>query len=630
MMKRNKVKTGIAIAALTMAAPQVMVAAEAGAGNPLNLTKPAQKKLLEFGWDQYFLKNPAYIRDNIREMEKRPFDGIIFRLADGGGEIFDITQWDEAKLAPQLKIVSDIKWSRFTDNFVYLMSASKMDWTSDADWAKVTAHTRFCARAARLAKCKGLVFDPESYGFDPWVYSNQKHAATISFNDYQKLVRRRGAQFMRTIQREMPNAVIPMFHLFQAPYGATGMADSSKVVDPEKRNESLKGNLYMAFLNGMLDAMGPGITLIDGNEQSYYYSNSEQYYRAYHAMRQGVKIFVAAENQAKFDRQVRAGQALYVDHVFNTRPPISRSGPGIQMTPEERAKWFEHNVFYALDASDGYAWLYSESMNWWKNENLPPGLEAATIGARQKIAEGKTLGFDFNALLRNVEERSKAQIAAGLIRRTASPAKITPAQAPKIDGLLDDELYKNLKTEPPFVGYFSLAKAGDLAFTAGTQTTLSYDEQKLYIAFRCEEPDTRDLKNVGAKRDDNVWAGDAIEVSVSQPMDSKATAMTPESTYFHFIINPAGQIWDSKAQGSTNDLAYDGNIECATHVGVNEWTAEIAIPWSEMQMPAPQTGTRLFANLARHRVAAGDSEGTSWSQFVGSFLEPENFGEWRF
>ena len=37
-------------------------------------------------------------------------------------------------------------------------------------------------------------------------------------------------------------------------------------------------------------------------------------------------------------------------------------------------------------------------MNWWKNQT-PPGLEPAIVNARQKIAEGKLLGFDIEPII---------------------------------------------------------------------------------------------------------------------------------------------------------------------------------------------------------------------------------------
>jgi hypothetical protein len=71
---------------------------------------------------------------------------------------------------------------------------------------------------------------------------------------------------------------------------------------------------------------------------------------------------------------------------------------------EERAQWFEHNTYWALYTSDEYVWCYSERMNW-RRDQKPPGLEAAIIRARQKIHEGKSLGFDIEPLIESVKKR---------------------------------------------------------------------------------------------------------------------------------------------------------------------------------------------------------------------------------
>ncbi len=53
---------------------------------------PATKKLIEYGWD---VPTPAYVKEHIQEMEKRPFDGVIMRLAGKGrGNIFMGGRWD--------------------------------------------------------------------------------------------------------------------------------------------------------------------------------------------------------------------------------------------------------------------------------------------------------------------------------------------------------------------------------------------------------------------------------------------------------------------------------------------------------------------------------------------------------
>jgi hypothetical protein len=50
--------------------------------------RPApDKKLIEYGWD---VPTPQQMRDDLAAMEKRPFDGLIFRL--GGGHNAFVTQ----------------------------------------------------------------------------------------------------------------------------------------------------------------------------------------------------------------------------------------------------------------------------------------------------------------------------------------------------------------------------------------------------------------------------------------------------------------------------------------------------------------------------------------------------------
>jgi hypothetical protein len=49
--------------------------------------------------------------------------------------------------------------------------------------------------------------------------------------------------------------------------------------------------------------------------------------------------------------------------------------------------------------ADRYVWSYSEKMNWWTGENLPPGAEDALRSARRKFAKGESLGFELTAIL---------------------------------------------------------------------------------------------------------------------------------------------------------------------------------------------------------------------------------------
>jgi len=66
------------------------------------------KKIVEYGWD---VPSPAYIADHIREMEKRPFDGVLFRL-EATGNVFEPTPLDEAPLAKDFAAINRIRWGR--------------------------------------------------------------------------------------------------------------------------------------------------------------------------------------------------------------------------------------------------------------------------------------------------------------------------------------------------------------------------------------------------------------------------------------------------------------------------------------------------------------------------------------
>lgn len=360
--------------ALCMAIPQTVLHAQTAVP-----ARPA-KKLIEYGWDVPF---PDQVRKEIRDMESKPFDGIIFRLREWN-HAFDPRPWDESQLQPQYDELAAIEWKSFTDNFLCLYAANnwKMDWFNDEQWTHITANLRLSAKAARIGHCVGLVFDPEPYGDNPWAYPGAN--GDRSFAEVEAQVHKRGAQFMEAIQSELPQArVLTFFH--QSLFG-----DLLDNPDPQVRQQRLSEQhwgLLSAFWNGALEAAAPGVRIIDGYELAYYMTNREQFFRAYHTIRQRSLSLVPEELRAKHAVTVQAGMALYVDQVLDLRPPQEQY-LSHYLLPTERLRFFEHNVYYALTASDEYVWCYSERMNWWQNQ-IPDGAEAAVRAAREAVAQGR-------------------------------------------------------------------------------------------------------------------------------------------------------------------------------------------------------------------------------------------------
>ena len=362
------------------------------------------KKIVEYGWDVPY---PDFIRQNIREMEKRPFEGIIFRTK-GFDHAFDIQPWKQADLQPQLDTLADIKWQKFTDNFLTLYAASKwnMDWFNDDHWNTISENMKLFSLAVRSGNCVGVCFDPEPYGTDPWVYPGSYKDR--SFEQVADQAHRRGRQFITALQEHMPELrVLSFFQL--------GLfRDIVDEPDPKTRQEKLLKKwmvLLPAFCIGMLEGAAPGTILIDGNELAYYYESPHDYYHAYHLIRQRAQSLVPEALRKKYNNQMQVGMALYIDQALGKRTVKTTSH---FLTPQQQLKFFEHNVYYALTTTDEYVWCYSERMNWWlppekagKDRILPPGVEEALISARQKYQQGKRLGYDIKDMIEAARKKRR-------------------------------------------------------------------------------------------------------------------------------------------------------------------------------------------------------------------------------
>jgi hypothetical protein len=400
---------------------------------PGNAQDRPKKKLIEFGWDR---PSPEFVRDHIRAMETRPFDGIVFPLSKHD-HAFDTRTWAEAEFRPEMDALAAIKWERFSDNFLLLYSANlwKMDWFDDAQWKVIEANMRLFSRAGKMGKCVGVCFDNEPYGTDPWEYTGRYPGK--SFDEVAAKVRIRGAQFMRALQSSMPG--IKVLHFFQLGYyGDTSEetktyrkeARPNLLYEPDNavRTRELSERwlaLFHPFFIGMLEAAEPGAVFIDGNEFAYYYDSPDDFYRHYHETKQSALTLVPGDLRAKYSAQAQAGNAVYFDILATAdwgsdREPIPSFVPSNFITSEERLNFLEHNVYYSLDAADEYVWFYSQHINWWRDivppdkafgpkEGLPPEVERSLVSASGKIARGKPLGFDIGeSVARGWEKAEKA------------------------------------------------------------------------------------------------------------------------------------------------------------------------------------------------------------------------------
>ena len=379
------------------------------------------KKLIDFSQRSPLM---TYYKDHIQDYEKGPFDGITMKLSaeSGGGNIFMVDDWGKVTAVQkeaEMKVAASMPESKvLTENFLALFGASQMDWFSDEDWAKAEDYIRYSARIARAAHCKGILWDAEPYkpGKNPWQYSGQEKASQHSFEQYYDQIRKRGAQFIRALQEEFPGVVIfSLRELSDFQQGSPFSAPIFPVTSKEAAIDVMKDawwGLHIPFYVGIMDGIEPHVTFIDGNEEAYYYTSPLEYYMIRGVLMDEAKSLIPPELWPKHTASFRIGHAIapeyYAGNWLGLQSfPYRLSGQAMMLTNEERAKWLEHNTYYALRSSDRYAWTWAEDIDWWTGKNLPAGFTEALFRAKKKVASGQPLGYDIDQMIKKAQEKAE-------------------------------------------------------------------------------------------------------------------------------------------------------------------------------------------------------------------------------
>lgn len=577
-----------------------------------------RKKIIAWGGIDWY--SPATIQMNIRKIEELPFDGTVlqgFKANKGGEEVmfdwlcFGQERFERQQLTQTIELLRNIDFQRFTNNFLrFNVTPGDVDWFDD--FGAILHNARLWAEVAKETGMKGWMFDVEDYKGQVFDYRKERYAQQKTFEEYAQQARLRGRQLMQAIQDGYPDIVILL------------TLGQSYCLEASQRPGGLREDGYgllPAFLNGMIEAAGPQVRLVDGNERAYGYLTARDYFRGLHDIRRRALALVPKELRRKYRARMGASMALYVNYVFALHDAPGGL-PTYYLTPEERLRLFEQNVYYALKTADEYVWCYSEGLSWWEKgypRPTPEGALDAIRSAQAKIRQRQPLRIDMASRIASARSKMK-EIMSGLwpLRR-ARPHRVSAGQAaPKSDGVLDDPVWNEAPRLDPFVPL--KASQADQA-KAATLAQVAFDNDRLYVAFRCAEPEPDRLSIIGEKKDDDIWRGDDVEVFLS----------TGESClpYLHFIVNPRNLQWDGRRAKREEQDQVDWNAEwrSSARVGAQEWAVEMAIPWAAVG-GRPASGTTRRANLCRQRGAT--NELTSWSPSFRDFLEPDHLGVWEF
>ena len=170
--------------------------------------------------------------------------------------------------------------------------------------------------------------------------------------------------------------------------------------------------------------------------------------------------------------------------------------------------------------------------------------------------------------------------------------------APKIDGKFDDPCWSNAVVWKDF----SLPGKKDAPAKAA-QAMACFDEQALYLAVRCAEPDPAKIRAKITTRGGQVWTDDCIEIWIRSGGS--------QSDLDQFIVNSIGTQEEHRQRGSKTGDA-PAKWQVATTTTADAWQAEYRISAADLGLDKLQRGDVLEIKIGREDFTLPQSVASVW------------------
>lgn len=186
-------------------------------------------------------------------------------------------------------------------------------------------------------------------------------------------------------------------------------------------------------------------------------------------------------------------------------------------------------------------------------------------------------------------------------------------QPPVIDGALSEGAWQKAEIADNF---YRVEGSRGVPATLTTKAMVLYDANTLYVGVYCDEPNMKALRETQTRRDAPVWQDDTVQVLLDTYHDQR--------NCYVLAVNTLGTQMDAKISNESNfDQAWDATWEAKVKKNGNHWTAEMAIPFSELRFD-PET-TTWGINFARPHPM--ERTRYTWSDTGDDFSRVSEFGE---
>ena len=173
---------------------------------------------------------------------------------------------------------------------------------------------------------------------------------------------------MEAINAAYPNITILMLH---GPSVVTHFTSSTV-------NSDTPNGLLISFVDGMCEAADASTTIVDLHEYSYGYRTMAQYATVRPRILVTTKALSAVPE--KFEAHIRVGMAIWLNEgsVWDS-VDFSKN----YYSPEQ----FRQCLSYALECTDKYVWVYSETPVGWWYYSVPPAYLKALGAPTRTISQ---------------------------------------------------------------------------------------------------------------------------------------------------------------------------------------------------------------------------------------------------
>ncbi|HEX2204955.1 MAG TPA: DUF5916 domain-containing protein [Longimicrobium sp.] len=186
-------------------------------------------------------------------------------------------------------------------------------------------------------------------------------------------------------------------------------------------------------------------------------------------------------------------------------------------------------------------------------------------------------------------------------RRTLAATRYT-GEAPKLDGVLDDDAWSQAPAATAFVQRRPDPGAPS-AFA--TEARVLYDDGAVWVAMRMHDPHPDSIAAPVGRRDLTGISSEWAHVFLDSYNDKR--------TAFRFSVNPAGVQKDVfHSNDGDEDLGWDAVWESATRTDSRGWTVEMRIPLSQLRFSASGEGEAQVWGVQFSREVARRTEVADW------------------